>query len=184
MYNSIVVRFLVRIWNKFEIGYDNSFIKRIAVSIKKLINYLFFGSVTKDIFVSDKSIIEMSVFYKIYVKIIDTISKWIKYINIYIKNVGNNSIMYKSASNLFRDDAEIGNTLFTFILFFGIGILINNIFRGLWSGRSYIVSFLLILISLIGILLKDKYREILKSSFIFQFVMSFFTIDEGGINWW
>lgn len=184
MYNSLVVRFLVRIWDLFMFGYDNSFIKKIADFIRKSITYLFFGSVTKDIFVSDKSIIEMSLFYKIYVKIVDTISKWIKSINSYIKSIGNNSIMYKSLGNLFKDNEEVANTIFSFVLFFGIGIIINNVLRGLWSGRSYIIAIVLIIMSISGIMLKDRYSEILKGSFVFRFVMSLFTIDEGGINWW
>lgn len=184
MYNSLVVRFLVKIWNAFIFGYNNSLIKKIADWIKKSITYLFFGSVTKDIFVSDKSIIEISLFYKIYVNIVDTISKLLKSINNYIKSIGNNSIMYKSLNKLFKDNDEVANTIFNFILFFGIGIVLNNVLRGLWSGRSYVVALALIIVSIIGIMLKDRYSEILKGSFIFRFVMSLFTIDEGGINWW
>ncbi len=184
MYNSLVVRFLVKIWNIFIWGYNNSFLKKIGDVIKKAITYLFFGSVIKNIFVSDKSIIEMSLFYKLYVKIVDTINKLIKHINKYTKRIGNNSIMYKSLSKLFKDNSEVTNTIFSFIMFFGIGIILNNVFRGLWSGRSYIIAILLILISLIVINLKDRYSEILKGSFVFGFVMSLFAIDEGGINWW
>lgn len=184
MYNSLVVRFLVRIWNLFIFGYNNSFLKKITDFIKKAIIYLFFGSVTKDIFVSDKRIIEMSLFYKIYVKIVDTISKWLKIINNYTKKIGNNSIIYKSSSSLFKDNSEVANTIFNFILFFGIGIIINNVLRGLWSGRSYIVAIALIIMSIVGILLKNKYSEILKGSFAFRFVMGLFAIDEGGVNWW
>lgn len=184
MYNSLVVRYLVKIWNAIIFGYNNSLIKKIADWIKKSIAYLFFGSITKDIFVSDKSIIEMSLFYKIYVKIVDTISKLLKSINDYIKSIGNNSIMYKSLSKLFKDNDQVANTIFSFIFFFGIGIVLNNVLRGLWSGRSYIVALALIIVSIIGIMLKDRYSEILKGSFVFRFVMSLFTIDEGGINWW
>ncbi len=184
MYNSLVIRFLVKIWNLFIFGYNNSLIKKIADFMKKSISYLFFGSVTKDVFVSDKSIIEMSLFYKIYVKIVDTISKWFKGINNYIKSIGNNSIMYKSLSSLFKDNNQLANTIFSFILFFGIGIILNNVLRRFWSGRSYIIAFTLIIVSLIGMTLKDRYGEILKGSFIFRFLIGLFTIDEGGINWW
>ncbi len=184
MYNSLVIRFLVKVWNWIVGGYNNSFLKKIAYRIKKAVSYLFFGSVTKEVLVSDKSIIEMSLFYKIYVKIIDRISKWIKTLNDYIKSIGNHSIMYKALRNLFKDDIEVANTIFTFILFFGVGIILNNLLRGLWSGRSYIVAFTLIIISLMGISLKDRYSEILKGSFVFRFIMGLFAIDEGGINWW
>lgn len=184
MYNSLVVRFLVKIWDGFIIGYDNSIIKKISIAIKKAITCLFFGSVTKDMFMSDQSIIENSLFYKIYVKITDTISKLFKKINNYIRSIGNNSIIYKSASSLFKDNVEVGNTLFSFILFFGIGIIGNNVLRGLWSGRIYIIAIGLIIVSIVGIMLKDRYSEILKGSFAFRFMMGLFTIDEGGINWW
>lgn len=184
MYNSLVIRFLVKIWNWIIFRYNNSFVKKIAIGIRKAVSYLFFGSVTKEVFISDNRIIEMSLFYKIYVKIIDTISKWIKALNDYIKSVGNNSIIYKTLRKLFKDDIEVANTIFAFILFFGMGILLNNLLRGLWSGRSYIVAFTLIIVSLIGISLKDKYSEILKGSFVFRFIMGLFAIDEGGINWW
>ncbi len=184
MYNSLVVRFLVKIWDSFIYGYNSSLIKKIADMIKKAVTYLFFGSVTKDIFVSDKSIIEMSLFYKIYVKIVDIISKWIKILNKYIKGIANNSIIYKSSNSLFKDDIEVANTIFSFFLFFGIGIIFNNVLRGLWSGRSYLVATVLVIISIIGMLMKNRYSEILKGSFVFQFIMSLFSIDEGGINWW
>lgn len=184
MYNSLVVRFLVKIWDLFIFGYNNSFLNKIVSSIKKAIAYLFFGSRTKDILVSDKSIIEMSLFYKLYKKFVDTISKLIKGTNNYIKKISNNSFMYKSLNNLFKNNNEVANTIFSFILFFGIGIILNNILRGLWSGRSYILALVLIFFSIIGIMLKNKYGEIIKNSFVFRFVMSLFTIDEGGINWW
>ena len=183
MYNSFVIRFLVKIWNLFIQGYDNSLIKTFFNKLKMAIKYLFFGSVTKDIFVSDKSIIEVSLFYKIYKSIIDTLSKLIKKINTYIKKIGNSSIIYRSLGSLAKDNGTLASTIFSFILFFAVGIVLNNIFRGLWSGRSYIIAFVFIIVSIMGIILEDKSSEVLKNSFVFRFVMGLFDIDEGEINW-
>jgi len=71
-----------------------------------------------------------------------------------------------------------------FIFFFGIGIIGNNITRGLFSGRSYIIAMILIIGALVGLFIKEDYKEILARSLFYRFVAGIFTIDEGGGNWW
>ncbi len=81
MYNSIVVRYLVRLWDFFYGFYEESFLKKVVVSIAGFLKYLFKGSVVKDIFTSPKSLIELSVFYKLYSCIIDIGNRILKSVN-------------------------------------------------------------------------------------------------------
>ena len=65
-----------------------------------------------------------------------------------------------------------------------MGIIGNNLIRGYYFGRSYIISIALILISLMGLRIKDDYNSLLEGSYTFKLVKSIFTIDEGVDQWW
>lgn len=85
MYNSLVVRFLVKLWSFFSGFYDQSLVKKFADTIVRFLRFLFKGSELKEIFVSDKSLIDSSIFYRIYSGIIDLANKMLKSINLAIK---------------------------------------------------------------------------------------------------
>lgn len=85
MYNSVVVRSLVRLWSFFSGFYQQSFVKKVADSIVRFFVFLFNGSEVEEIFVSEKSLIEPSVFYRIYSWIVDLANKILKTINFTIK---------------------------------------------------------------------------------------------------
>lgn len=184
MYNSLVISISVKVWEAILHGYQGSIIKKMADLIKRLIDYLVNGSIFIGSFTSNKSWIEESLFYGLIVKTMDLITVVFKRINKYIKRVGKGSFTYNSINNLFCTDIDVLRSFFVFIFFFGIGLIGNNIIRGYFSGKSYIVAMVLTIGSLIGLRLKENYKEILGSSWFYGFIISIFTIDEGGGNWW
>lgn len=95
MYNSFIVSQLVRLWNFFGLYYEKSFTKKFADGIKNGTKFLFKGSVVKDIFVSDNSFIENTIFYRVYAYIIRLIDKGLKALNLYMKEIGKFSIFYR-----------------------------------------------------------------------------------------
>lgn len=184
MYNSIIVGFLVKIWDLFVLGYEDSLVKKIVDGIKAFISFLFKGSIVKGIFTGDKRIILESKFYKVYSWILEKIDMVLNRLNKYIKKIGNNSIVYNNMFNLFKNEIEIIRTISIFFLFFGIGVIINNIRIGAFAGRSYIISIILILGSLIIINIGNNLNDILNSSCCYNFIKDLFSIDEGGDQWW
>lgn len=184
MYNSFLVATFVKCWNFVINEYQSSFLKKVADMIKKFISYLFKGSIVGNILTSKKSLVKESFFYTLISKTNDIINQVFKYINKYINGNSEASLVYKNAKKLFSSDIETIRTFSVFIFFFGIGIIGNNIFRGFYSGRSYIIAIILVVSSLIGLGLKENYKQILANSWFFSFVVGIFTIDEGGVNWW
>lgn len=95
MYNSFIIRQLVRLWDFFSLYYEKSFTKKFADGIKNGTRFLFKGSVVKDIFVSDNSFIENTIFYRVYAYIIRLIDKGLKALNLYMKKIGKFSVFYR-----------------------------------------------------------------------------------------
>ena len=184
MYNSVVLSMFMKLWDLMTIGYKNSILKKNVDFFKKAIIFLFKGSIIGSIFMSDRKFIEDSLFYKIYSVLIDSINNIFAKLNKNIRKIGNTSVIYKTISNLFSNDIEALRTFFIFLFFLGFGLLGNNILRGFFTGKSYIVAFIMMIASVIGLSLKDNYKEILNNSWIFNFINSIFTIDNGGGNWW
>ncbi len=85
MYNSVVVRSLVRLWSFFSGFYEQSLVKKLADLIGSFIRLLFKGSVVKEIFISGKSLIDRSLFYRIYTWLIGFANRILKAINVTIK---------------------------------------------------------------------------------------------------
>lgn len=185
MYNSLIVSISVRMWKWILHGYEDSSIKKIVDWVNKFISYLLKGSIVRGIFKSEKELIKESSFYKISSNIIEFISRILNGINKYIKKIGEESLVYRSINSLFLDGFAILGSLFVFLLALGIGLIGNNLARGFYSGQSYIVGAMLIVTSLIGLGLRENYREITGNSWICNFIISIFTIDEeGGDKWW
>lgn len=184
MYNSLVVSIFVKVWEAILHGYEGSFIKKTVDLIKRFIAYLANGSISVGLFTSNKSLIEKSIFYRMIIKATNLITLTFEYINKYIKKIGQNSVSYRSVNNLFSSKVEVLRSFFVFIFFFGIGLIGNNVIRGFFSGRSYIIAMILIIGALIGLAFKENYEKIISNSWFSRFVVSIFTIDEGGGNWW
>lgn len=184
MYSSIVVKVLVKIWHILSVGYEYSIFHRIIKPIRnKLITFSKSSRVMK-FFTSSRSLLEESLFYSIYTKFIDIINRFITSIRRYIQKNSSNSIIYTTVQNLFSTENDIINTFFVFFMAFGIGIIVNNIFRGYYSGRSYVISLVLIIVSSVGLIGRLDVKEVANGSITFRFIKSIFTIDEEVDRWW
>ena len=184
MYNSVVVRVLVKIWNIILKGYEYSLLSKFNKIIIKKIKDLSKGSSIISLFTSNRSIIGESLFYDLYCKAINIVTNIFKALRRGIKNLSHGSIIYDTVYNLFSDHIQLQTTFYIFFISFSLGIVGNNIIRGFYSGKSYIISILLIFISFIGLSIKDDYKDILEGSYVYNFVKSIFTIDEGVNQWW
>ncbi len=185
MYSSIFVGILSKIWNFIRKNYEYSILKRILNFIGRGIKALFKGSVFAGIFISNRKLIEESLLYKIYRIFIKGINKFIEFIKKIVTKDKKGSIISNCCSVLFKDDVSIINTFSFFFISFGIFIIINDMVRGKFTGKSYIVSFILIIFSLMSLKLEKNYKERLENSFMFNFVKNLFLIDEErGEKWW
>ena len=184
MYNSFVVRYLAKLWGFITINYDGSLIKRFFDGVKRIVEYIFKGSIIKEIFTSRDSIIEKSIFYRIYSFKVDLASKVLKSSNQYINKISENSGVSKNARSLFKNDKEIIRTMIVFLLFFGAGIIGINFTKGYLLDTSTILALFLVIFSLISLAGLENYSNILDNSFIIGVIKGIFTVDEGGNNWW
>lgn len=184
MYSSIVVKVLVKIWHVLSVGYEYSFLHRIIKPIKESLINFGKGSKVMKVFTSNRRLLEESFLYSTYAKFIDIINRFLASIRRSIQKNGSNSIIYTTVNKLFRTKNDMLNTFFAFFLAFGIGIILNNIFRGYNSGRSYIVSLILIIFSSLGLTEGLDLEEILNGSIVIRFIKSIFTIDEEVDRWW
>lgn len=184
MYNSVTVTILSRIWYCLEEGYKYSFLKVIIDGICNGFSFLAKGSVVVKFFTSNRKMMEESFIYKIYSRLIDFIEKILDAMRLLINKGEKGSIIDWSVSKLFKDQTEILNTACSFMLVFALSIIIANLTRGRFSGRSYVVSFAIIVLSLIGLNIKNNFNEVLENSAMFRFIKGIFSVDEGGDQWW
>lgn len=185
MYNSFIVRIFVGAGNAFTLAYEESILKRVVDAFKKCILYLTNGSIFISIFTKSFNYIEKSIFYKLFSNVLGFGTNIFKKLNNFIKRIGEESIVYNSFSKLFGTNIALVRSLAVFVLFFAIGVVLNNLIRGAFSGRSYIVSFVLIIGTTMVIALGDGLEKLLNNSFVYRFIMDLFTIDEeGGDQWW
>jgi hypothetical protein len=184
MYNSVTVAILSRIWYCLEKSYKYSFLKVIIGGICNSFRFLAKGSAVVKFFASNRKMVEESFVYKIYSRLIDFIGKIIDALRLLINKGKKGSIIDWSVSKLFKDQTEILNTACSFMLVFALSIIIVNLARGRFSGRSYIVSFAIIVLSLIGLSTKNNFNEVLENSVMVRFIKGIFSVDEGGNQWW
>lgn len=184
MYNSITVRILMKMWNALAIGYKHSLLNRFVSYMIRNISTLSRGSYIARLFISNRSLLEESLFYIIYSNSVDFINRFIKSIRDWVGKYNSKSIAYNTFYKLFATEKNMMQTFCVFFIAFGTGIIINNVLRGYYSGRSYFISIILIIVSLIGLVEDIDIRGIFKESYAFRFVESIFTIDEEVDKWW
>ncbi len=184
MYNSFIVRIFVGAGNAFTLAYKGSILKILVDAFKRCISYLTNGSVFISILTKNFVFIEKSIFYRLFSSILAFVSNIFKSINKYFKRIGQGSIVYSNTSKLFNSKIALIRSITVFVSFFAIGIVVNNLLRGAFSGRSYIISFGLIILSVIVIGLGEDLEKLLSNSFVYRFITDLFIIDEGGDQWW
>lgn len=179
MYNSIIVATVIRIWEFILFEYNRSFLKKTIDASSRVFIHLSKGSRFKSIFKSRESMIAKSFIYAIYDKFMHLINKILGSIRKYIEDKGKYSLIYSNIYTLFRTKVELLRSFFIFVLSFAIALAVSNIIRGNYSGRSYIIAIILVIGSVTGLGLKENYAKIIKGSFLCQFVLSVFAIEEG-----
>ncbi len=178
MYNSIFVSLVVRFWEFINREYKRSFLKKIVDSFSRAWEYLSNGSRFKSIFTSRDYLIEKSFIYKGYASFIDFVNRVLNRVRSYIEKNSDSSIIYKNVRSLFSTKVELFRTFFVFTLSFGLGLAVNNIIRGYYAGRSYLAIAVLVFLSLVGISLKENYKDIFKNSIVWRIIYSIFSIEE------
>lgn len=184
MYNSVVVRFLVRIWEALVFYYDKSLVKRIGQAIGGFFSRISRGSVIKSIFTDDLDILENTIFYRIYGGAVDLYNRLAEKIN---KNTGRaqeTSEVSQALGGLFKDNLELVKTFSIFAVFFGLGLVVNSLARGLVLSVSNIGALVLIALGLIVLSLGEKNIEIFNNSWTVNLVLDMFRVEEGGDQWW
>ena len=184
MYNSVIIRFLVKIWDILVFCYEKSLVKRIGSSIGKLLSKLSKASIFKSLFTEDLNIIENTFLYKVYENVIDFYNNISKKMNTGLKKIQRASITSGTLDKLFKDNLDLIKTFSIFFMFFGIGVIINSIVRGTILVGSILASVILIIMGLIVLQLGEKTLVILNNSWIVSFVLNMFRVEEGGDQWW
>lgn len=184
MYNSFIVRIFVGAGNAFTLAYKESILKRLVDAFNRCISYLTNGSIVISIFSKSFDFIEKSICYRLFSNVLDFVTNIFKKLNNLTKKIGEESIVYNSFSKLFGNNTALIRSLTVFVLIFAVGIVANNLIRGAFSGRSYIVSLGLIFVTVIVIAIGDGLEKLLNNSFIYRFIKDLFIIDEGGDQWW
>lgn len=178
MYNSIFISSLVRFWEFINREYKRSFLKKIVDSFSRAWKYLSKGSRFKSIFTSREYLIEKSSIYKGYASFMKLVNRGLNELRAYIEKNADSSLIHKNVSKLFSTKVEVFRTFFVFTLSFGLALVVNNIIRGYYSGRSYFVIAALVFVSLVGISLKDGYKDIFKNSIVWRIIYSIFSTEE------
>lgn len=184
MYNSFIVRIFVGAGNVFSLAYQDSLFKNIVNVFKRCISYLTNGSLVVNLFIKKYKVIENSGSYRLFSIVLEFLSRIFKSLNEWFKRLGKGSIVYKSMEKLFHTNLALIISISVFILVFAIGIIISNLSKGLFSGRSYVASIILILISAIAINRGEDLKDLLEGSYVYRFIRDIFIIDEGGEQWW
>ncbi|HHV38975.1 MAG TPA: hypothetical protein GXX70_05730 [Tepidimicrobium sp.] len=182
MYNSVVVGILVRLWEILQDIYRYSLLKRIrdflVISFKKLAK----GSKIVELFTSNKSLIEESLIYRLYCRIVNWINGTLKTIEIRMEGILKGSVIYGLIHKLFHNQSDLQITLSLFFIILGGGIMVINIFNRVSTYIPYLFSLALVIAALAG--LSTSYRNILKGSLVFNCIKNIFIIDEGVDQWW
>ncbi len=184
MYNSVIVRFLMKIWNALVSWYENSLVKKLGNTIKNILGKLTHGSVFTSIFSDDLDIMENTFIYKVYGRIIDFINKIFGKINNGLKPAKEKSIYINTMDSLFKNYIELIKSFTVFILFFAIGVIVNSFIRGIFLSGAVIGSIVLIVLGLIILYLDNRIGDIIENSWVINFVFSIFKVEEGGDQWW
>ena len=101
MYNSYTVSGLSKLWRTINSFYDYSVIKKINDTIIQALKAIFKGSYVIRFITNDKSLIESSIFYNIYRKLISFIESLFNKLRSLIKQYKEGSFLSETSTSLF-----------------------------------------------------------------------------------
>lgn len=178
--NSIAISILVKAWAELKKSYKYSLFRKVLNRIGEGFNHLSKGSLFISLFTSNSELIEKSLFYKIYCSFINLMFSTVENIRKIVNKAKSGSIINTTISKLFEDKKQIYISFYVFFLFLGLTTLLINFSKGLVFTREALIAIAIVLISLMGLSIKDIYEEVLRKSIIFKAIKSIFTIDEEG----
>lgn len=184
MYNSMVVAFLVKVWTILVDGYKTSFLRKIIDRFTSFIKFLFKGSILLSFFVDKKPYLNNSYLYKVYKTFMDFIFRIIRKVNAFFKNIRANSLVSSSIDKNFETEFTIFKAFNVFILSFSIGLFLLSFLMDSIGSRAHKASILLAILAALGLVLGDKIISYSLDSRIYKWVVSIWTVDEGGDQWW
>lgn len=184
MYNSILVGILVKIWKFIEFAYEGSLLKKIVDQIVKFINFLFKGSVVKTIFTKDISLIDESIFMKIYLFFIGLYEKLVVVFNKFFKRTSKESKTSDILLSAFSSIESLSQWIFIFLVSLSLGVILISLKLKVNFGIVHYLLIFLSIVSILGLLLKDKLFTAIINSKFYNFIMEILSIDEGGDQWW
>ena len=184
MYNSKLVGFLSGIGRFAGKQYRLSILHKGVNWWMSIFNRYSKGSFFMGIFMKSKSNIETSLFFKMYLSIIDLINKFINMIRKFIRLSGKESVVYNLIYENFKDFHSLMVSLSIFLFSIGIGVLGIGLIKAEAIVLSTGVGVILILMSIVLFLNSNNFKEIIQTSLTFRFINDIFSIDKGGEQWW
>jgi hypothetical protein len=174
----------VAFWNVLVKTYEYSNLKKFNDLLSKGFKTAASSSHIINFCRKESIVLKESLLYRTYSKAINGINNIFKTIRKNIIKYSPNSFLYTQIKSLFYDDNRCLLSFYLFFMAFGIGLIVNNLIRGFYFGRSYIVAIFLIIISLIGINIRKNQNSAFKESVFIKIIVSIFTVDEEVEQWW
>ena len=184
MYNSKVVYVLVAFWNILVEAYEYSNLKKFNGLLGKGFKTGASSSYVVKFFQKESIIFKESLLYKLYSKVLNGINNIFKIIRKNIIKHSPSSFLYTNINSTFYDKNQSLLSFYIFLIAFSIGLIVNNLIRGFYFGRSYLIAIFLALISLFGISGIKNQKSVFKGSVFIKIIVSIFTIDEEVEPWW
>jgi hypothetical protein len=184
MYNSYTVSGLSRLWRTINSFYKHSIIKKINDTIIKAFKGILSGSYIAKFITNDKSLIEGSVFYTLYQKLICLIESLSNKLRSLIEQYKQGSLLSKTSSSLFESHIAAIGTISIFIIAFSVGNILIDAING--NIRTYGNVLLLIIIVICALIFRNREnaKDTVENSLFIKLLKSIFTIDDGGDQWW
>lgn len=181
MYNSYTINLLVKTKDVFASLYKYSILKLLVDKIVLWLKKGCKGSKVCSFFTNEKSIIKNSYIYLLYKKIVDFINKLL----FKLKRKVNSCVKGSYILNVLKKDMNTDNALYIIIIGFNVTLLSLRVFN-IISLRIVSISMLAFItfFSLFLYINNAKTIEMLKNSWIINTIISVFTLDDGGEEWW
>lgn len=184
MYNSKVVYVLVAFWNILAEAYEYSNLKKFNNLLGKGFRSVARSSYVMEFFQKESTIFKESLLYRLYSKSLNGINNIFKAIRKNIIKYSPNSFLYTNINSMFYDNNQVLLSLYIFLTAFGIGLIVNNLIRGFYFGRSYIIAIFLIITSLLGINTMKNQNSVFRESVFIKIISGIFDVDEEVEQWW
>ncbi len=184
MYNSYTVNLLSRLWRTINSYYSYSFIKKVSDITILGLKAMLSGSHIVRFITNEKSLIEKSIFYNLYRKLISISESLFNKLRELIKQYKEGSFLCKLGSSVFESDSTTIEVISLFIIAFSaFNILIDTLNNSIKT-RGNAVLFIAIVMSIIIYKYKNNIKGAIEQSLFIKLLKDIFTIDDGGDQWW